>query len=103
MYTHFMLHDSSVCVCVCLFTSGVDACVDVHLGVTGDHAGPPGVGTHFGPHQVPHLVVLIATCTCYHCRVLLLDLQYRRERKHIHSINNRQSCPTPKTLSVDFK
>lgn len=38
--------------CTCVHTSGVDASVDLHLRVRGDHAGPPGVGAHLGPHQI---------------------------------------------------
>lgn len=40
--------------CACARTSGVDASVDLHLRVRGDHAGPPGVGAHLGPHQVSY-------------------------------------------------
>lgn len=39
--------------CAC-HTSGVYASVDLHLRVRGDHAGPPGVGAHFGPHQISY-------------------------------------------------
>ncbi len=38
--------------CTCSQTSGIDAGVDLHLRVRGDHAGPPGVGAHLGPHQI---------------------------------------------------
>lgn len=33
-------------------TSSVDASVDLHLWIRGDHAGPPRVGAHLGPHQI---------------------------------------------------
>lgn len=33
-------------------TSGIDACVDLHLWVRGDHAGPPGVGAHLRPNKI---------------------------------------------------
>lgn len=40
--------------CVCAHTSGVYASVDLHLRVRGNHAGPPRVGSHFGPHQISY-------------------------------------------------
>ena len=43
-----------MCKNVCGITSGVDACVYFHLGIRGDHAGPPGVGAHLGPDQIPN-------------------------------------------------
>lgn len=34
------------------YTSGVYTGVDLHLRVRRDHAGPPWIGSHFGPHQI---------------------------------------------------
>lgn len=35
--------------------SGVDLAVDMELGVTGHHTGPPGVRSHFRPNQIAHV------------------------------------------------
>lgn len=46
-----MLHE-------CFYTSGVYTSVDLHLWVRRDHAGPPWIGSHFGPHQISNYKLL---------------------------------------------
>lgn len=50
----YVLTHAYVCERKQAHTSGVDASVDLHLWVRGDHAGPPGVGAHLGPHQISY-------------------------------------------------
>lgn len=52
--------------CMCAHTSGVDASVDLHLRVRGDHAGPPGVGSHLRPHQISYHKLLTEACLLNH-------------------------------------
>lgn len=52
--------------CMCAHTSGVYASVDLHLRVRGNHAGPPGVGSHFGPHQISDYKLFAEACLLDH-------------------------------------
>lgn len=38
----------------CVRTPGVYTGVNLHLWVRRDHAGPPWIGSHFGPHQISY-------------------------------------------------
>jgi len=51
-------------------TSSVDASVDLHLWVRGDHAGPPGIGAHLGPHKIPNYKLLTEARLLDHWRMM---------------------------------
>lgn len=82
------------------FTSGVDASVDLHLWVWGHHAGPPGVGTHLGPHQISYYKLLTEACLLDHW--WMMDLRNLNMNKSLLCFQNVYYKPQ-QLICDDFK